>query len=259
MINHTFKDEVAIVTGAGQGIGFEIARQLALNGASVILNEIDERAAENAAEKITAEGGIVHPMVGDAAGMHFIQQMVDETVRRFGKLTIAVANVGVTIHGDFFEYTQENFNKTVNTNLFGTFFFAQAAAKQIREQRTGGSILLMSSVNAHQANKYLAVYSMSKAGIEMLAKNLILELSGSNITINSLAPGATLTNRTLLEQDDFEGSWAKITPLGKIATPCDIANAALFLVSPSSRHITGQCLIVDGGWTSTSPSPNKVI
>jgi len=256
MNNKNFHGQVAIVTGAGQGIGFEIARQLASKGASVILNDIDEATAKKAALDIETEGGICHPMTGSAGDIGFIQSMVDEAVKRFGQLTIAVANAGITIHGDFFEYKYESFQKMIGINMAGTFFLAQAAARQMKKQATGGSLVFMSSVNGHQANKYLGAYAMTKAGIEMLAKNLVIELSPYNISINSVAPGATVTPRTLLEQDDFEGVWSKITPMGKTSTVADIANAVLFFAAPESRQITGQYLTIDGGWSSVSPSPN---
>ena len=124
----------------------------------------------------------------------------------------------------------------------------------MKKQGSGGSILLMSSVTGHQAHKNLAAYGMTKAGLEMLAKSLVLELSSLNISINTIAPGATTTERTL-QDEKYEQTWARITPMGKPASVKDIANAALFFVSPFSRHITGQSLVVDGGWTATSPSP----
>lgn len=245
---------MAIVTGAGQGIGFEICRQLALQGAAVVLNDIDENLTRSCVEKIKEEGGNCIGITGDASDVNFINEMVNEAVNTFDKLTIAIANAGITLFADFFEYTPYSFSKVMQLNLAGSFFLAQAAAKQMKQQGTGGSILFMSSVVGHQAHKNLAAYAITKAGLEMLAKNLVIELSPYNINVNAIAPGATLTERTL-EDKEYTKTWSRITPLGKPATTNDIANAALFLVSPDARHITGQSLIVDGGWTSVSPSP----
>jgi len=250
----SFTNQVAVVTGAGQGIGFEIARQLAASGASVLLNDIDDTKASQAAEKINRQG-ICHAMVGDAADIDFIRQMINEAVKRFGKLTIAVANAGITLYGDFFSYQPEALKEVMRVNLHGSFFLAQAATLQMKKQREGGSILLMSSVTGHQAHKDLAAYGMTKAALEMLAKTLVIELSPFNISINAIAPGATKTERTA-EDAQYEKTWSRITPAGRPATVEDIANAALFMVSPASRHITGQTLIIDGGWTSVSPSPD---
>lgn len=254
MENNRFENQVAIVTGAGQGIGFEIARQLSLSGAKVLLNDLDEGLASRAASVINMLGGNCIALAGDAADIGFIQKMVDTAVLKFGFLTIVVANAGRTEYGEFLNYQPEALQKVMNLNLFGSFFLAQRAARQIQKQQSVGSILLMSSVTGHQAHKNLAAYGMTKAGLEMLAKSLVIELSEINININTVAPGATLTERTTADEN-YEAVWSRITPLGKPATVEDVANAVLFLVSPEARHITGQSLVVDGGWTATSPSP----
>ena len=254
MNTDSFKGQVAIVTGAGQGIGFEICRQLALQGASVVLNDIDENLTSSAVNKIKSGRGNCIGLPGDAGNVSFINEMVKRSIGEFGKLNIAIANAGITLFADFFDYTPESFNKVMQLNLAGSFFLAQAAAKQMKQQVGGGSILFMSSVVGHQAHKNLAAYAITKAGLEMLAKNLVIELSPYNITVNAIAPGATLTERTL-DDKDYDRTWSRITPIGKPATTDDIAKAALFLVSPDAKHITGQSLVVDGGWTSVSPSP----
>ena len=266
MTDKLFADQVAIVTGAAQGIGFEIARQLAMQGAGVVLNDLHGALAEEAAAAIQKEGGRCVVVAGDASDEEVIADMVRQAVEHFGKLTIAVANAGITLFGDFFEYPAADLRRVLETNLMGSFLLAQAAARQIRHQdsgdqrtggqRTGGRILFMSSVVGHQAHEYLAAYAMTKAGLEMLAKNLVLELSPYKITINAVAPGATLTERTLQEDPTYAKVWSAITPTGRPATREDIAHAALFLLSPLSGHITGQSLVVDGGWTSVSPLPD---
>jgi NAD(P)-dependent dehydrogenase (short-subunit alcohol dehydrogenase family) len=250
----SFDQQVAIVTGAGQGIGFEICRQLAKNGAKVLLNDIDPELTTKAVNTINETYGNCIGISGDASNVNFIGQMIVAAVQQFGKVTIVIANAGITVFGDFLDYTPEAFNKVIQVNLGGSFFLAQAAARQIIQQGSGGSILFMSSVTGHQAHKNLAAYGMSKAALEMLAKNLVIDLSSYGINVNAIAPGATLTERTA-EDPDYKKIWSAITPMGKPAYPLDIAHAALFLVSPQARHINGQSLIIDGGWTSISPSP----
>jgi 3-oxoacyl-[acyl-carrier protein] reductase len=253
-MNDRFTNQTAIITGAGQGIGFEIARQIAVQGGNVLLNDIDAALAERAAQVISAMGGKCHAMPGDASNIDFIQQMVDEAVRKFGFVTIAIANAGITSYGEFLDYKPEALQSVINLNLFGSFFLAQKASLQMQKQGSGGSILLMSSVTGQQAHKNLVAYGMTKAALQMLAKGLVIELSPLKISINAVAPGATLTERTL-EDKDYEKTWSRITPMGRPATVEDVANAVLFMVSPEARHITGQTIVVDGGWTATSPSP----
>jgi NAD(P)-dependent dehydrogenase (short-subunit alcohol dehydrogenase family) len=249
-----FTHKTAIVTGAGQGIGYEICRQLAAAGARVLLNDIDAGLARAAADRIQQEHGECIACPGDSSDQAFIQQMVQLAADTYGSLDIAIANAGITLFGDFLSYPAESLFKVLQVNLGGTFFLAQAAARQMKQQGTGGSLLFTSSVTGHQAHKNLAAYGMTKAAIEMLAKNLVIELSPYNINVNTVAPGATLTERTM-EDPGYASTWSKITPMGRAAYTSDIAQAALFLVSDGARHITGQTLVIDGGWTAISPSP----
>jgi glucose 1-dehydrogenase len=251
----SFTGKTAIITGAGQGIGFEIARQLALAGASVVLNDADEKCAADAAGRMERSApGKCTAIAGDAGDPGFVDSLVKQTIGKYGRLDIAIANAGVTLFGDFLSYPTESFERVMKVNAAGTFFLAQAAARQMKQQGDGGSLLFTSSVTGHQAHKDLAAYSMSKAAIEMLAKNLVIELSAYGININTIAPGATLTERTM-DEIGYAETWSRLTPLGRAASVNDIASTALFLVSDAARHITGQTIIIDGGWTCVSPSP----
>jgi 3-oxoacyl-[acyl-carrier protein] reductase len=254
MDNQSFEGKVAIVTGAGQGIGFEICRKLAGWGASVVLNDIDPVLAGKAVERIVAEGGNCVAVAGDSSSLMTIGDMIDVAAGRFGRLDIAIANAGITLFGDFLTYPPASFEAVMRVNLGGTFYLAQAAARKMKEQGTGGSLLFMSSVTGRRAHKNLAAYGMTKAAVEMLARNLVIELSADGINVNTVAPGATLTERTL-HDEGYEMTWSELTPMGRPALPADIADAVLFLVSDKARHITGQSLVIDGGWSSVSPGP----
>jgi len=253
-MTNNFQGKVAFITGAGQGIGLQIAKQLVQEGAVVYLNDRDESLARRSAENIKADGGHCVPLPGDVSEVERITSFIQQIKKEQGRLDIAVANAGITLFGDFLTYSEADFNQVMAVNLRGTFFLAQQATLVMKEQVAGGSLLFLSSVTAHQAHKNLGAYGMTKAAIELLARNLVSEISGYKINVNCLAPGATLTERTL-QDEDYLATWSRITPLGKPATVEDIANAALFLVSDQAKHLTGQSLVIDGGWTVVSPSP----
>jgi glucose 1-dehydrogenase len=254
MDSKNLEGHVAIVTGAGQGIGLEIARMLCSQGASVVLNDLDPKLAEQGCAKIVAQGGTCIAVAGDVGDSKIIQLLVDTAVKKFGKLTLCVPNAGITLFAKFLEFSEASFDKVIQTNLKGGFFLAQAASKQMVKQNSGGSILFMSSVTGHQAHENLSAYGMTKAALENLTKHLVLELSKYKIRVNAIAPGATLTERTTADEK-YHKVWSSITPIGKPATVQDIAHAALFLLSDKAGHITGQSLVVDGGWTVVGVPP----
>lgn len=247
--------KVAIITGAGQGIGLEIARKLLSEGAHVILNDLEKGLTENAVANLRhGAKGKVLGYSGDSASKETVNGMIELAIHEFGTLDQVVANAGITLFGNFLDYSPEDFQEVMRVNLLGTFLLTQGAARVMKNQENGGAILLTSSVTGHQSHENLAAYGMSKAAIEMLAKNLVLELGPFGIRVNTVAPGATLTERTTSDPD-YAKTWSNLTPLGRPASTVDIAEAASFLLSDAARHITGQTLIVDGGWTSVSPSP----
>jgi len=255
-VSGRFTGRAAVVTGAGRGIGREIARQLALEGASVLLNDEDETLAEETARAIRAEGAVVRAAGGDVADPRVTRGLVDNAVAAFGRLDAAVANAGITMHCDFLDYRPEDLDRLVAVNLRGSFFLAQAAARRFREQATPGRILFLSSVTGHMAIRQMAPYGMTKAALEALARNLSLELAPLGVTVNAVAPGATITPRTVSDEG-YEQGWAEVTPNGRVATAADVAAAALFLLSDAASHVTGQSLVVDGGWTAKGAVPGK--
>lgn len=253
------KDNVAIVTGAGEGIGYAVVELLVKAGAKVVLNDVDSEKAMRAAQKINDlhSGGCL-PFSGDSGDVSTVNALVDFTLDNFGKVNFIVPNAGITLFGNFLDFTPDSFEKVIDLNLKGAFFLAQRAAKEIIKQKERGSMVFMSSQVGIQAYRNLTAYGMSKAALRMMAKNLASVLGKYKITANTVAPGATLTERTAKEQPDYEGIWSKLNPNQRVGRPEDIAKTVLFLLSSEASHINGQTIPVDGGWTVVGKYPEDL-
>jgi NAD(P)-dependent dehydrogenase (short-subunit alcohol dehydrogenase family) len=253
-----FDRHAVLVTGAGEGIGFALCKAFAEAGADVALNDLDRQKAQHAAAHLNASIGAerVTPYALDIADVAAVRAMVDDFSQRRGRLDVVIANAGITNFGPFLEYTPEAFDRVTSVNLRGTYFTAQAAARaMIRHKQSSGRILLMSSVTGVMGYPNLTAYGMTKAGIAHLAQSLAVELGPHGITVNTLCPGATLTERTLRDDPHYARNWEAVAPNQRVGTVDDLAHAALFLASAGARHITGQTLVIDGGWTVTRPIP----
>ena len=250
--------QTALVTGAATGIGLAICRRLSSAGCNVVLNDIDFDAARKATSDMPFPERC-HALGGDASDIKTVRSLVKHTVSLFGALHITVANAGVTRIAGFLDLSSQDFEDMVNLNLRGSFFLAQAAAKQLQSQKSGGRIIFVSSVTGRRGVKGLSAYGMTKAGLEMLTKSCALELAPLKITVNAVAPGATLTPRTALEHPDYEKTWSELNPSGRIANPEDIAHAVHFLTTPEAEYINGQVVVVDGGWTGAGVVPNDLL
>lgn len=245
--------DTSIITGAARGIGLEISKNLYEIGCNIVLNDADELALNEACNVFFPSKERCIPVAGNVGDIKVNKHLVETAMKHFGSINCVVANAGITSFANFLDCTESQFDGMMAINLKGTFFLVQEAVKAMTTFEGNKSILIMSSVTGIQAHGQLTAYGMSKAALAMMAKNLVVELSPLGIRINALAPGATITERT--NTKEFHDEWEKITPLGRPASVSDIADAALFLLSDKARHITGQTLIVDGGWTSISPQP----
>jgi 3-oxoacyl-[acyl-carrier protein] reductase len=240
--------KVALVTGASKGIGAEIARQLAAEGASVVVNYATSKAgADKVVADITGKGGKAVAVQADVAKEADIKRLFAEGKKAFGKLDVLVNNAGVYDFAPLPEITAENFHKQFNLNVLGLILTTQEAAKHFGP--SGGSVINISSIVSKLGLPGGTVYSATKAAVDSITRTLSVELGPRRIRVNAINPGMVETegNYTAKEGSDFRKDIEGKTPLGRIGQVDDIAPAAVYFASDDSKWITGETLYIAGG------------
>ncbi len=244
------KDKVAIVTGAGRGIGESIALRFAAEGAKVIVNDVNEADAIRTVEAIKSKGGQAVAIVGSVASRQVAQKMVDTAVKEFGTVDILVNNAGIIRDAMLHKMTDEQWDQVIEVNLKGVFLCTQCAALVMREKKYGKIINLSSS--SWHGNPGQLNYSATKAGVIGMTKTAAKELGGKGINVNVIAPALIWTDMTKSMPKDLlqrvEQMLPFLMPMNRWGQPEDIANLALFLASDESSFITGQVIHCDGGF-----------
>ncbi len=240
------RGKIALVTGAAQGIGRDIALALAEDGADVAICDVNLAAAEKTAADISGVGRKSLALQANVAATADVTAMVDRVVDTFGRIDILVNNAGITRDGLILRMKDEDWDLVLSINLKGSFLCSRAALKYMTKQR-GGTIINIASIVGAMGNAGQANYVASKAGLIGLTKTIAREYANRGITANAVAPGFIDTAMTQALSESVRQDLAKQIPMGKLGTPADVANAVRFLASPWASYITGQVVHVNGG------------
>jgi 3-oxoacyl-[acyl-carrier protein] reductase len=238
--------KIALVTGAAQGIGRDIALALAADGADVAICDVNLDAAHKTAGDIEAKGRKSLALKANVAASADVTAMIDQVVEKFGRIDILVNNAGITRDGLILRMKDEDWDLVLSINLKGSFLCTKAALKYMSKQR-GGTIINIASIVGAMGNAGQANYVASKAGLIGLTKTIAREYANRGITANAVAPGFIDTAMTQALSENVRQELAKQIPMGKLGTPEDVANAVRFLASPWASYITGQVIHVNGG------------
>jgi NAD(P)-dependent dehydrogenase (short-subunit alcohol dehydrogenase family) len=239
--------KTALVTGAAKGVGRGIALELARQGADLAINDFsDSTGAEATAAEIRSLGRKASVVLADVGAAAEVDRMFEAVLKQFPRLDILVNNAGIQTWKALLDLEERDWDRVMATNLKGCFLCTQRAARHMKVAG-GGRIVNIGSGSNKVAFPKLVDYTASRGGIEMLTKVAAVELGPYQITVNCVAPGAIETERTRTEAQDFAGTWAQLTPLGRIGTPVDVGRAVVFFASEASAFVTGQTLWVDGG------------
>ncbi len=239
---------VALVTGAGRGLGRTIAQSLVASGASVACVDVDADALAETVDTIRSGGGRAEAFTCDVTDSGRVNEVVDQVVKQMGRLDILVNNAGITRDGMIMRMKDDQWDAVLAINLRGTFLFTRAAARPMMKAR-GGRIINIASVSGLIGNPGQANYSASKAGVIGLTRTVARELASRNITVNAIAPGFIATEMTAKLGEEILSQVQKEIPLGRLGEPQDVADAVLYLAGDAAEFITGHVLTVDGGLT----------
>ncbi|WP_333717311.1 2-dehydro-3-deoxy-D-gluconate 5-dehydrogenase KduD [Sphingobium yanoikuyae] len=239
--------KVAIVTGANTGIGQAIALSLAAAGADIAA--VGRTPAEETVEKVRTLGRKAEIVSADLSSIEPVQRVVDETIAKLGGLDILINNAGIIRRADSVDFTEEDWDAVIDTNLKSTFFLAQAAGRHMLAQGSG-KIVNIASLLSFQGGIRVPSYTASKSGVAGLTKLLANEWAAKGVNVNAIAPGYIATNNTAaLQADETRNRQIQERiPAGRWGDPSDIGGAAVFLASPAANYIHGHVLAVDGGW-----------
>jgi 2-deoxy-D-gluconate 3-dehydrogenase len=242
------KGKVAIVTGCGTGLGRGMALGLAEAGADIV--GVYNRTEPDCRKAIADMGRRFHPIAANLADLDTHQGIVAETVATFGRVDILVNNAGIIRRQPALEFSRENWDEVVNLNLRALFFLAQAVARQMVAQQSGGKIVNIASMLSFQGGILVPSYTASKSGVMGLTRELACEWAQHNINVNAIAPGYMATENTRALQADPVRSVdiMKRIPAGRWGLPADLAGAVVFLASRAADYVHGYTLAVDGGW-----------
>lgn len=246
------KDKVAFITGANSGIGKAIAEKFAAEGAHVAVNYLPGGTRQTDAEAEVATFGETGIAVGgDVSRREDVERMIAEVVAKFGRLDIAVNNAGIEIKKPFLEVTDDEWNRVIGVNLFGSYLVHQTAARQMVKQGQGGKLINISSVHEDIPFPEFTAYCASKGGIRMMMRNIAMELAPYKINVNNIAPGAIATpiNQKVLDDPIASKNAISEIPWGRFGRPEEVASVAVFLAGDEAEYVTGSTYYVDGGLT----------